>query len=331
MSEVKLVWGKMDHDHREESRCWEQYSKLGTLAEGDSKKAVEDTLSRFFLTQTSILSNSRFDPNAFELGVQLIQMGLKCNIYKIDDSFVLVQSKGGDSLNQEVCRDFSDLSELRQGLIEEGVEPFVPRPFVLSSQGVPAFSVEYLAQHDEVNPYDAGIRVNGEPYIFLIGNSYSNNAGSFNKSLRRFYTSLPHFAIPECSIPFSDLKPSQLYQVSEKFKAEIIARLYVIQQIMGALPKEFSVSAGDFMANFNWRIRDYDPKLITIRGGWDAVPDNLFVEWVQNHQTEVNQEHPLAASLQGLYIFRDLKTISEGIKNGKKMIQRKRWIVGLSF
>jgi hypothetical protein len=115
-----------------------------------------------------------------------------------------------------------------------------------------------------------------------------------------------------------DIHPSPFYSTAEAMKIEIIARLYVIQRLLGRLPREFLLGAGDFMANFDAQVINHDPRLITIRGGWQEVADNDFPTWIQNRKdTGIVNGRPERGEV---FVFSDPQTILRGIREGEEML-----------
>jgi hypothetical protein len=75
---------------------------------------------------------------------------------------------------------------------------------------------------------------------------------------------------------------AEYVRINGILKEEIVARLYVLFALTGKVPRAFSVSAGDFMADPNKP--DFDLRLITIRGGWQELPEKKFVQWLLTRQ-----------------------------------------------
>lgn len=294
-----------------------------------------------FLSRTLLLMGLTQDTDASEVRVRLLQMGHKCNVYlatavlpaDIQTQFVLIQSKGSNRLNQEVHNDYLNLQKLSEALKRKQIPSFVPQPYALGEHhGVPAFSFEYLPHHVEINPHIPDVHIDdkeGRPYIPLMGNSYSGSeeAIAFNNRLFSFMDDILGYVSPSCQISSSVLKRSTFYKTSERLKAELIARLFVVCNLMGKLPKEFSTKAGDFMANFDPGVADFDPYLITIRGGWKSVPIQDFRAWIADYKESVKYDDPVEHLMNGwwtIHIFEDPQTIEDGIQRGEELLHRRR-------
>lgn len=325
IAEKRVLWGPSQIDLVSQKVGWEYFANPDILSESDAKSALEETLSESFVRRT--LSLTLEEPFEDILGTQvsLFQMGFKCNVYLArvisadrEATLVLIQSKGGPRLNQELETDFANLGELRNILVEEGIHPFVPNPFVLDRQSkAPAFSVEALINYDEIIPEVSPISIIEEkkPYIVMVGNSTSAHAEEFNQRLNLGLGRLPIQDGLLWKLPASAVKSSISYQADAQLKTEIISRLYIVHTLMGKLPREFSLSAGDFMANLDLELDTFDPFLITIRGGWESIPAREFNAWIaSNRAYATNAEYN---------VLKDPELIEAGIKVGQEILSQR--------
>lgn len=227
------------------------------------------------------------------LQASLLQHGHKNAVYSIgrgQDTFVLVMSKGTPELKKEVETEFANLTDLRQRLIDHHLPVFVPQPYALSrEEKVSGFSFELLRNHFEMQGIALFVQYQHPENnrYFTLFKMVSNHplAEKFNKKTVK---------------GMSD--QSQLPQLVERIdqnphyriKKELAAKLYIMYKVMGAVPAEFSIDAGDFMADP--RKDDFDLRLITVRGGWKKVNDEEFGNWIKNLQFGIPT---LEASLAG--------------------------------
>lgn len=324
--DLRIAWQAYGGNWFKERDVWFRHTKSDRLSDSDARSAVETTLSQGFVDTTLTLMDPSSFPTASETEVQLIQMGQKCNVFLVTAvtpadlkyQFVLMQSKGNDRLNKALVDDFRDLQELRTALVRKGVSTFVPEPFVLGEgNGTPAFSFQFLPDHEEVNPsLEMLMAVNGAPYCHLVANSDSPSAEAFNQEMYRKIIGLPGFVYPRPEINEEVFRSSPYYQITERLKAQMIARLYVTHKLLGKLPREFSIAAGDFMARFDVDVDNFDLQLITIRGGWEGVSRDGFKDWIRN-RSEILRTDFTDKQGRKVPLFSDGETIDLAIEQGR--------------
>jgi len=314
-----------------EKQNWATFAGEGLMSQDEARENLRGLLSLEFLNQTLTAIDPEQEVSFTGLQAQLLQMGKKCNVFLVNGTidsgraypFVVMQAKG-ERLSSEIEDDYENLQEVDSVLESRGITPFVPKPYTLGKfEGVSAFSVEYLFNHDEVTPLVYPIILpNGLPYTVLIGNSGSDAVNMYNNHLRNLYRQLAGSNSSVRRVDFDeDIRLSPFYSKAEALKVEIIARLYVVQRLLGKLPREFLLGAGDFMANFDSQVTGNDPRLITIRGGWQEVANNNFADWIKEREDTGIVEGRLERGK--VFVFTDPLTISRGIEKGEEILSAK--------
>lgn len=291
---------------------WGQFG--GPLTYMQARTAAASLLTTSFLEQTF---NGMRRPNllsAREAHVVLLQHGRKNAVYGIhvgDRSFIFTISRGTSRLQQEVEMEYENLRSLRQKLREAGLPVFVPQSFaVVRGEAVSGFSIEYLSQHFEMQadgrlvrqlpPLD---RVKYHTTFKMV--SDDPKAKHFNDFIERNWQRWV----------FS--KRAKKNDPNYRIKIELIARLFLTHAVTGCIPAEFSVKAGDFMADI--RKPDYDLRLITVRGGWRGLSFDQFRSWLMEVEFSQGTPEEIAAGLQRPLFDFDPVIIKEGLQRGKRI------------
>lgn len=295
---------------------WELHAVGTTMTYQEARVCAAGILTRSFINSTISAMDPSYNnrpPNV--CNATLAQIGKKNAIYRADigntHSFILVLSKGTPQLNRETQEDFRNLHSLRMKLDQRHLFPFVAQPYALAEyNGIPGFSAEYLKNHLELR-YVIGITGDGKSYTFFEMNAEGAKADRFN---RQFTLPLATNTAPVKTIEV----PSSPHYIIKK---EMIARLYVMFRLMGAVPAEFSVNAGDFMADPDER--DLDLRLITIRGGLRRLPRfSDFTSWLYNYGSIEPVKIDHSDTQVNVPLFnQNQKLIAQGITRGIQLLR----------
>ena len=308
---------------------WSKLSEPGAMTYEDVRFTAASLLERDFVCET-LAARGSIVGKPTTLDLRYIQGGLKNAIFLItaldeqaQDHFVLVLSKGSPGLNEQTEADFKNLGSLRDRLLTNGLPTFVPRAYVLgNANGLNGFSVEYLPRHVEMNSNPStGLRRLGFPYTEFFMNSPEQTAMQYNLKIHQDFidmTEIFQFNNNTVLIRAEDVRKQRYYQVNQRIKTEVIARLFVVYKLTGAVPVEFSINAGDMMADPTKD--DFDLRLITTRGGLVFVSEEEFPEWLYNYDDEVMIERELVI----FPVFdRNQALIQQGIQRGEQILSQR--------
>ncbi len=290
-------------------QSWDFHTYGTKMTYGESETVAARILGRRFVDSTMTMIDPDYQGSISDYSATLIQLGKKNAIYKVDVdpySFVLVMSKGSPKLKDELETEFKNLRGLRRLLREKHLPVFVPQSYVLGGyKGVSGFSFEYLPEHLELRYVFAGAE--DRTYSFFAMNAVGEKADLFNS---RFYTPLLENTMSSAEI---DRPDSPHYRI----KTELIARLYIMHRLTGCIPAEFSVNAGDFMADPDKD--NFDLRLITVRGGWRK--NNSLADWLYNQSSEPAQMTVVGTNVAiDCPVFnKDRNIIAAGLQRGKEM------------
>jgi len=310
--------------------AWDTFADEGTLGYAAMGQVVRGILRKEFVYKTIKGQDPEFDEHIDYLETELSQQGRKFGIFKVRpgniaylyDPFILVTSRGSEKLNQEVRDDFANLKNLRAELVKRGLPAFVPQVYALGTKnGVPGFSMEYLKDHTELNwffsPEFKGIFADsGVYYPEFTMNGKTEVAKDYNETrytvFKKTYGGDVFFGprvTPDDILPV--LHSSDFHQKNQRLKQELVAHLYVVNHVTGAIPREFAVNSGDFMVDPTKE--NFDLRLITIRGGWAPLSPEDFMNWAVTHK-DVNpdgiEDRPLL----------DEESVRIGIEKGRAML-----------
>lgn len=305
---------------------WNYFRTPGTISEEEARVAVSRLLTPAFVTQTISQIDPKSESSISGLTVESIQGGFRYAIFRVDTStgttihpFILILSKGSPQLNEEIKADFKNLKDLYGRMVNTGIVPFVPKVFVLGEgNGIAGFSVEYLADHVEMNVkksallelYGAQFPVywaNTETWRQLFNHHSSAAESDLDYQLRA--------APDDHNVLQHILMNSRYFRIHEGITAEIIAKLYVIHSLTDCVPRDFSINAGDIMGRLG--SGDIDLRLTTIRGGWRQCGVKQFAHWMVDHREEIPQFYGGSV----IYPF-NKRSITQGIRRGLEILGR---------
>lgn len=315
---------------------WDDFSDPGSIDYETAAQAVEGILSREFIDRTIASINPHYMGSAKSVESVLVQQGRKFLIFHVlaraDESynFILVLSRGKDFRNREVKADFSNLSDLRTKLVDARLPVFVPKPYVLGEHtGLFGFSVEALDEHAEMNslPADGFLQL-GMVFPEFFINSPFPKAARFNQTQKdAFYKMVEGLRgiaqkqgkdrITDLPSLMRGLEESDYYRRTQLIQEEIIARLCVVNRLTGCVPREFSVNAGDFVANPEKE--DLDLYLTTIRGGWKIMSCDLLPLWFANLTENFLYRD---GSLVEYPLFHSTHVIQRGMQRGEELLRK---------
>lgn len=317
---------------------WNNFSDPNSINYETAAQAVEGILNREFIDKTIASINPHYMGSAKSLESAFVQQGRKFLIFYVlaradkSYSFVFVLSRGKDFRNREVKADFSNLSDLRTTLIDAKLPVFVPKPYVLGEYtGLFGFSVEALDGHAEMNSLPAdGFRQQGVVFPEFFINSPFPKAARFNQTqedafykmvegLRGIARKQGKDRITDLPSLTRGLEESDYYRKTQLIQEEIIARLYVVNRLTGCVPREFSVNAGDFVANPEKE--DLDLYLTTIRGGWQIMSCDLLPLWFANLKENFLYRD---GSLVEYPLFHSTHVIQRGMQRGEELLRECR-------
>jgi hypothetical protein len=188
-------------------------------------------------------------------------------------------------LDQQTVSDYQNLKTLYTETSTLKISPFSTKPYALSTDTLPAFSGQLFRNHVEMNTRYAYWEVTPNITIPLVQPEYfmhdQSKADWFNETADELkyqllkdnvelFLKTPTSAAIR-SLRSQTIRNSDWYSLMRTLQIETIAKLYLLYQTLGQMPKELELSAGDFMAD---PLRsDYDLKLITLRGGLMEVDD----------------------------------------------------------
>lgn len=305
---------------------WDYFRTPDTISEDEARVAVSRLLTPGFVTQTI----SQIDPNSegsiSGLTVESIQGGFRYAIFRVDTStgtnvhpFILILSKGSPQLNEEIKADFKNLKDLYGRMVNTGIVPFVPKVFVLGEgNGAAGFSVEYLADHVEMNVKKSALL---ESYGVQFPEYWANTETwqqFFNLHSSDVESDLDYqlgTAPEDQTVLTRTLFDSQYVRLHEGITAEIVGKLCVIHSLTDCVPRDFSINAGDIMGKLG--IRDIDLRVTTIRGGWQQCKVEQFVQWMVDHREEIPEFYGGGV----IYPF-NKRNITQGIRRGLEILGR---------
>lgn len=305
---------------------WNYFRTPGTISEDEARVAVSRLLTPAFVTQTISQIDPKSESSISGLTVESIQGGFRYAIFRVDTNigtnvrpFILILSKGSPQLNEEVRADFGNLKDLYGRMVQASIVPFVPRVFVLGERnGVAGFSVEYLADHAEVNVKKSALLesygaqfpeywVNTETWRQLFNHHSTASESDLDYQLR---------TAPEDHDVLRDiLFNSQYVRLHEGISTEIIGKLYVVHTLTGCVPRDFALNAGDIMGRLG--NSDIDLRLTTIRGGWQQCGVEQFAHWMVDHKEVIPQFYGGGV----IYPFTK-RCVIQGIRRGREILGR---------
>lgn len=255
----------------ETNKEWDQFNPAINYLQ--ARELAASLLSQPFV-ETTLARMHAPNQTADQADVTLLQAGRKNAIYKVTvgpSTFVLVMSKGTAELKEEVKQEASNLENLRTRLAESKLPAFVPRVYeVCENDLVGGFSFEFLPNHMELRAATARmIYPDTQSYytMFQVVDD-RQTAQAFNKRIQKHIRKLMF-------LPQKRKEEDPNFRI----KTELLARLFLIYKVMGAVPRQFSVNAGDFMIDPTKE--DFDPRIITARGGWLPIVGNEdFARWI---------------------------------------------------
>lgn len=343
-TELEVALGISPALEKNWDRFSRSYSNAPKSPEGTQLIAGHILGKRKFINDTLSAKNPNYQEGEVSaVDALMIQQGHKFIVYRVeagDYQFAFILSGGRSTLNIELQDDYKNLGDLRRFLEKKRLPIFVPKPYAISdyggiSNGIAAFSVEFLAKHAEVNVrrapklWDMGIQLS-EFYL----NSPLESAIRFNQqqevSREKVVENLINGARGVRRIiitPHHILFNSDYYQTNQMMKKGMIERLYISYLLNGSVPRHFSVNFGDTMADP--QEPDFDFKIISISGGWGRrvnekglASESIFKAWLF-HQ----KEYPLLGNEppESLPLFNeklDGQAITEGIKRGRQRLSR---------
>lgn len=287
---------------------WSKFGNAITYLEGRETAAA--ILNRQFVETTLAMKNPGISPSVEAADVTLSQQGRKNAIHKVTvgkESFIFVMSKGTPELKEEMKREFNNLRQLREKLEERSLPLFVPQTYIMGESGkVASFSFEYLPNHLELHALG-----------LLVGNKYYTGFGMVaeNQKAQRFNKRAEKETVKWSRLPPDKYSLDPNYRI----KLELIARLYIIFELTGCVPSEFSINAGDFMADPDKE--DFDLRLITVRGGWQLLGDETaFGLWLYNCEFARATPEEQALDLKRPLFDYNLVILNEGWGKGKEML-----------
>lgn len=313
-------------------------SDPGAMNIPQSNLIVNELLTRGFVEETLSSRDPSYRGGSVDsVFVDPFTEGLKNFIFLIHvrgrqrllQPFILVLSKGNDNLNNEVRTDYRDLKDISVQLDERRLTRFVPRPYVLGeARGFPGFSVEYLPNHYEMvcanapeleevfNMQFAALMMNPTRPSTLL-DSLNGGTELWNNKMARNYLIMIGKARQARTAALADesIRRSTFYTTEDRIKLEMIARLYMLNQLTGSVSSQFRVNAGDFMI----KLTDFDLRLITVRGGLTPKDEVQFRDWLLNFQEHTVNANP---ELERHFLLFDgnEELIKKGIDKGRQLM-----------
>ena len=307
-----------------DSAYWSATMKDGTLTESEMQFMLPRLLTQKYIEETV---GAMVDQEAYvsRAEVSIMQQGEKNGIFHVASygsegikEFVFVAAKGKGLLSDETQEDYRNLDELYKKMKDSGVRPFIPKVYsAVEEEGLSGFSDEYLGEtHTEmISEENKGLRKVGIPYAGMNMNSSRPDAQEFNTKQASNFRALLQCVRQEGDMLIlsgADFYASEYHRVNNRIKSAVVARLYVVNQLTGCVPREFLINAGDVMVDLG-KV-DFDPKLITIRGDWKDMQPELFQFWIRTHQEYIGLMD------RDCYPLFDPQCIAEGIEEGKALL-----------
>lgn len=292
---------------------WIEFGDKSQIDPLQAREIVAEILTPSFVKGSLRILSPSFNRPISEAEVQLIQQGHKNSIYLVTAAyrdFIFVLSRGTALVNQQLWEDFNNLRSLRSELQKAHISPFVPQVTMIGEHlNVPGYSSEYLGRHIELSAHpNLDLLQQGQYFTEFRMNGQTDKAETFNsQSFENGY---------------SNPKGKDRYKKThDRIKQALAARLSIIHKVTGGqLPREFRVNAGDFMADPF--AENFDLQLITVRGGWEHVPDNEVFDWMMSCQESVNVYSNLTDFTTVIFPLFDNNTdiINKGISEGRRVL-----------
>ena len=298
-----------------EFSIWSQ----GELDYTSAQRVVEQLVTRDFARQTIKAMGIGVEAEPQNAFLQFIHEGKKYAIYKamVEDSdtlsteFIVVLAKGRGELSQEVRADYANLRALHEQTTAREMRPISPQPFVVAeADGVVGFSVQYLRDHHELVSMPNEFRP--QKAEFFLNTKDPHWAGYNINGAARLEWQL----IRENRINELKTIPVEMERRRGVMQEVLIGRLYAAYKLLGGVPQEFSLDAGDFIVDPTQE--DFDPYVTTIRGGLQQLTsDKEFIAWLESH-TQTRYTMKLAAQhpQEVTYHPFEQKYVAGGIQRG---------------
>jgi hypothetical protein len=279
-----------------------------------------------------------------ELAVRFVQFGDRYDIFLVraisanpgnDDEFVVAASQGGEKRDQELVDDYKNLGDAYKQLDKQDLPIFVPKPYVANLQGfyqspLRCFSMQNLSQHMEVNSRDFSelTEVAKPPYTYFFMHSSDPLLG-FDHEYSSMVQHMMKSDVIEAVKKLGEDDPSAGYEVgnsdhykgARRIKEAMVSRLFLLYHVLGGVPKEFAVNAGDFMADPEKN--DFDLKLITIRGGLEELPsEEAFRQWALDHNERLRRDRE--PDYKYPLFDKNPAIVDKGIRNAQEAISKAR-------